>query len=196
MIKVFVLFHQLLFIPHWILFIQSSNRKLIIEDLYHGRDKKNSASKIGYDLTFQLSQNKYFRTLFYFRTGGFVSKVLRVFYPRDNRFIIDINTQIDGGVILAHPYGTIINAKAIGKNLYINQLVTIGENQGKRPVIRNNVKLYTNCTVIGDITIGNNCIVGAGAVVVKSVPDNSIVAGNPARIIGENKVRPIDNTVH
>jgi acetyltransferase-like isoleucine patch superfamily enzyme len=37
--------------------------------------------------------------------------------------------------------------------------------------------------IIGDINIGNNVVVGAGAVVVKDVPDNCIVAGNPARII-------------
>jgi len=61
--------------------------------------------------------------------------------------------------------------------------VTIGESNGKLPTLGNNVKLYTNCTVLGDITIGDNVIVGAGAVVVKSIPDNCVVVGNPARII-------------
>ena len=37
--------------------------------------------------------------------------------------------------------------------------------------------------IIGDITIGNNVTIGAGAVVVKDVPDNAVVVGNPARII-------------
>lgn len=35
-----------------------------------------------------------------------------------------------------------------------------------------------------NVTIGNNCIAGAGAVVTKDVPDNSIVAGVPAKVIG------------
>jgi len=39
------------------------------------------------------------------------------------------------------------------------------------------------------IVIGKNSIVGAGSVVTKDVPDNMIVAGNPARIVGENKVK-------
>ena len=37
--------------------------------------------------------------------------------------------------------------------------------------------------IIGDITVGNNVTIGAGAVVVKDVPDNAVVVGNPARVI-------------
>lgn len=49
-----------------------------------------------------------------------------------------------------------------------------------------NVTVGANAVIIGNITIGNNVIVGAGSVVVKDVPDNAIVAGNPARIIKFN----------
>ncbi len=51
------------------------------------------------------------------------------------------------------------------------------------PTIGDRVTLAANVVVIGDITIGNNVIVGAGSVVVKDVPDNVVVAGNPAKII-------------
>jgi serine O-acetyltransferase len=183
MLRILIFIYQFLFFPHWLLFVTSKNKQLIIEDLYNQSTKKKSALAIALDLTHLLAKNKYFRTLFYFRTRGFVSKLLRIFYPMDKRLTIDINTQLGGGVILAHPYSSIINAKKIGKNLYINQLVTIGESNGKLPTLGNNVKLYTNCTVLGDITIGDNVIVGAGAVVVKSIPDNCVVVGNPARII-------------
>lgn len=52
-----------------------------------------------------------------------------------------------------------------------------------RPVIGDNVKICTGAIVCGDITIGNNVIIGAGSVVFKSIPDNCVVVGNPARII-------------
>jgi acetyltransferase-like isoleucine patch superfamily enzyme len=43
-----------------------------------------------------------------------------------------------------------------------------------------------NSVVLPGVNIGNHCIIGAGAIVTKDVPDNCIVAGNPARIIKEN----------
>ena len=46
-----------------------------------------------------------------------------------------------------------------------------------------NVQLGANVTVVGPVHIGNNVIVGAGAVVVKDIPDNSVAVGNPARVI-------------
>ena len=38
-------------------------------------------------------------------------------------------------------------------------------------------------TVLSNVTIGNNVVIGAGSVVTKDVPDNVVVAGNPARVI-------------
>lgn len=43
--------------------------------------------------------------------------------------------------------------------------------------------LAAGAKVIGNVRIGNNVMVGAGAVVVKDVPDNAVVVGNPARIV-------------
>jgi len=47
-------------------------------------------------------------------------------------------------------------------------------------LIKKNASLGSNCTIIGGVTIGENAIVGAGAVVTKNVPALTIVAGNPA----------------
>lgn len=49
--------------------------------------------------------------------------------------------------------------------------------------IGNNTFIGARSIILPGLTIGSNCIVSAGAVVTKDVPDNSIVAGNPARII-------------
>lgn len=49
--------------------------------------------------------------------------------------------------------------------------------------VKKGASIGSNATILCGITIGENALVGAGAVVVKDVPDNAIVAGNPARVI-------------
>ena len=57
-----------------------------------------------------------------------------------------------------------------------------------KPVtIGNDVWIGGNCTILPGITIGNNVIVAAGAVITKDVPDNCVVAGVPAKKIRELK---------
>jgi maltose O-acetyltransferase len=51
--------------------------------------------------------------------------------------------------------------------------------------IGNDVWIGGNVTILPGVTIGNNVVVAAGAVVTKDVPDNSLVGGVPARIIRE-----------
>ena len=176
-------FGQLLFLPHVILFLFAEKKEVIIADLYARKQHRKGLLQQCYDLSLELFLSRYFRTLFYFRTQGIFSKLLRVFYPKHASFTIDVHTKIGGGLQLAHPYSTILNAERIGNNVYVNHLVTVGESKGKKPIIGNNVELHAACMIIGGITIGNNTVIGAGAVVVKDVPDNAIAVGNPARII-------------
>ena len=61
--------------------------------------------------------------------------------------------------------------------------VTIGMRNGKIPSIGNNVTFGAGCKVLGGITIGDDVIIGANAVVLRNVPSHSIVAGVPASII-------------
>jgi acetyltransferase-like isoleucine patch superfamily enzyme len=54
-------------------------------------------------------------------------------------------------------------------------------------IIGDNVWLGANCVVLPGITIGNNCIAAAGAVITENVPDNTIVGGVPAKVIQREK---------
>ena len=56
----------------------------------------------------------------------------------------------------------------------------------EKTLVKKGASIGANATIICGITIGEYALVGAGAVVTKDVPDNTIVAGNPARIIGED----------
>lgn len=181
--KLFYLLGQVFFLPHWLLFLISKEKETIVMDLYARKGTTVGKRNTFYDLTLELLLNPYFRTLFYFRTPGVFSKILRIFYPKHHSFTIDVTTTVGSGLQLAHPYSTILNANSIGKNVYVNHLVTIGEKHGKRPIIGDNVQLHAGSIVLGGISIGNNVVIGAGAVVVKNVPENATVVGNPARII-------------
>ena len=78
-----------------------------------------------------------------------------------------------GVTILAHDYSRSVLRCVYGE--------VIGE--AKRTIIGNNVLLGIHATLLMGAQIGDNCIVGAGAVVSGKVPPNSIVAGNPAKVI-------------
>ncbi len=54
-----------------------------------------------------------------------------------------------------------------------------------RVKIGSNVNIGSNAMVLPGVTIGNNCLIAAGAVVTKDVPDGSVVAGNPGKVIGD-----------
>jgi len=60
-----------------------------------------------------------------------------------------------------------------------------------RTIIRKGASLGANCTILPGLTIGINAMIGAGAVVTRSIPPNAIVVGNPAKIIGYVDAKPV-----
>ena len=59
----------------------------------------------------------------------------------------------------------------------------------QRTVVRRGASIGSGATILGGVTIGENALVGAGSVVTRDVPPNTIVAGNPARILNHTATR-------
>ena len=100
--------------------------------------------------------------------------------------------DIGGGLYIQHGFSTIITAKKIGKNCRIYQQVTIGYKGESSPVLEDNVSVTCGAKVLGDVTMHANSLAAAGAVVLKDVPENAIVGGVPAKIIGYKDENNLD----
>ena len=100
---------------------------------------------------------------------------------------IPATTQIGEGLYIGHWGMIIINPSSIiGKNFSISAGSLVGNSLGRKPgtpVIGDNVRMGQFSIVIGGVKIGNNVLIAPGAFVNFDVPDNSIVLGNPGRII-------------
>jgi serine O-acetyltransferase len=98
-----------------------------------------------------------------------------------------------------HGMGVVIGETSeIGDDVLMYQGVTLGgtgKEHGKRhPTIGNEVVIGTGAKILGNIRIGNCVKVGAGSVVVRSVPDHSTVVGVPGRVVGDNvELEPLDH---
>ena len=94
------------------------------------------------------------------------------------------SANIGQGLKINHGIGTVIGARCvIGNDCIIHQNVTFGDKHSGRPILGDNCIVYAGAMIIGNITIGNNCIIGANSVVMDSFPDESVIAGCPARKI-------------
>lgn len=116
-----------------------------------------------------------------------VGNLYRIYYKIIFNYILGIDipdtTNIGYGFNVFHGQSLIINAESvIGNNVTIRHNTTIGNSSpgSKCPRIGNNVNIGANVVIIGDITIGDNVVIAAGSVVIKDVPANVMIAGNPA----------------
>lgn len=135
-----------------------------------------------------------FRSIFFYRSKNyFYFKDKKLFYYITSIFgsilsplEISAQTEIGPGIYFPHPQCIVIGGGKIGKNVSIFQGVTIGlKNElSGYPNIGDNVQISASTTVLGNVKIGNNSVIGVNSVVVnKNIPDNVIAAGIPARIL-------------
>ncbi len=70
------------------------------------------------------------------------------------------------------------------RNLTVNEDGSINDREfAKAITIGDNCWLASNVTVIGGVKIGNGCVIGAGSVVTRDIPDNCLAVGNPCKVI-------------
>src|SRR5580704_16165263 len=96
--------------------------------------------------------------------------------------------QIGRRVFIDHGMGVVIGETAIvGNDVLMYQGITLGgtgKERGKRhPTIEDNVVIGSGAKILGNITVGRNCRIGAGSVVLRNVPEDSTVVGVPGHII-------------
>lgn len=94
------------------------------------------------------------------------------------------------GLVIAHSQGTIIGAGYVGSNVTIYQQVTLGAkladygfDPAQRPRVEDGVILTAGAKVVGPVTLGEGCVIGANAVVLADVPSGALAVGVPARIV-------------
>lgn len=109
-----------------------------------------------------------------------------------SRFVTGIEihpgAKIGEGLFIDHGMGVVIGETAeIGDDVTLHQGVTLGGTSQQRtkrhPTLGNNVVVGVGAQLIGNITIGDDSKVGAGSVVIKSVPPNATVVGVPGRVV-------------
>lgn len=129
------------------------------------------------DFVFQLRKREY-RNVFYYRLPFFIRHFLNFFLRRERTCYIHTK-NIGGGLRVEHGFSSIIVAERIDKNFCFNQNVTVGWGKKGKPIIGDNVRIYTGAVVAGAINIGNNVTISANSLVTEDIPDNSFVIGNP-----------------
>lgn len=170
-------------IPADILFLFGRNRAVIIKDLERYKDDIPYKTLGLCAFNYLMVINKPFRNIFYYRTRHslVLRNISRLFFRQ--LATVEIEGNIGPGFRISHNYA-VIHPGTAGSNLFVGHGATIGK--GKEniyPTLGDNVSIYANAVVFGNITVGNNVNIGAGAVVNKDVPSNSTVIGNPMRII-------------
>jgi len=126
-----------------------------------------------------------------YKRGWFtLARVISQFTRATTGIEIHPGAKIGRRFFIDHGMGIVIGETSeIGDDVLMYQGVTLGgtgKGTGKRhPTIGNEVVIGTGAKILGNIRVGDHVKVGAGSVIVRSVPDHSTVVGVPGRVVGD-----------
>lgn len=120
------------------------------------------------------------------RIPFFTGFIQRLIYRRHGLEIV-VGADIGGGLYIAHPIGTVIAPRRMGRNCSIIAAVTIGmRNEWEFPSIGDNVFIGAGARILGGISVGDGAQIGANAVVIRDIPPGVTAVGIPARVLQAN----------
>lgn len=133
----------------------------------------------------------------WFTVARIISQISRFFTGIE----IHPGATIGERLFIDHGMGVVIGETCeIGNNVVIYQGVTLGgtgKEKGKRhPTIGNNVVIGSGAKVLGSFEVGDNVNIGSNSVVLREIPPNSTVVGNPGRVVKRNGERVGDRLDH
>ncbi|OZN50283.1 sugar O-acetyltransferase [Gallibacterium anatis] len=117
----------------------------------------------------------------FFCDYGFNIEVGDNFFANNQCTILDSGKVSIGDNVMFAPN---VSLYTVGHPLHYQQR-NQGYEQAKAIIIKDNVWIGGSCVILGGVTIGENSVIGAGSVVTKSIPANSLAFGNPCRVIRE-----------
>lgn len=121
-----------------------------------------------------------------------------IFYRLSVEWLLGIelpwNLKLGKNAKIFHGMGLVINDQVrIGDNVTLRHTTTIGVKETGEfgsalvPVIGNNVDIGAHVVILGNVVVGDNVVIGAGTIVLKDIPADSVVVGNPARLLSKKE---------
>jgi serine O-acetyltransferase len=109
--------------------------------------------------------------------------------------IIGRGAEFGPGFVLIHSTGVVINGQVRGgAHVYLEHQVTIGAERRQSPVLGDRVFVGAGAKIVGPVKLGDDCRVGANAVVVHDIPPGATAVGIPAKVVRRRNPAAVEQT--